>query len=121
MPAPEHAHVLLCAIEDNVANQLQNMLASLGDEVSRNPISLKSADLVFCGPDPDSLQRLLRAVKRSRRQVPVVVVSSDADVNSWLDALEAGADDYLPAPVERTALNWIREAQLTARQSTAVC
>ena len=93
------------------------MLGALGDQVSRNPRELRRADLVFCGPEPGSLQRLLRAVKRTRREVPVVVVSADAGVDAWLDALEAGAADYLPAPFEPTQLHWVRDAQLGVRKA----
>ena len=47
----------------------------------------------------------------------MVVVSHDAGVDAWLDALEAGAADYLPAPLEQTQLHWVREAQLGARKA----
>jgi DNA-binding NtrC family response regulator len=108
------ANVVLCELEDSLATQLHSMLAALGDRVSHNPKSLPKADLVFCGADQESLQKVLDEVARVRRSVPVVVVSREASVTSWLDALEAGAADYLPAPFERTQLNWIRESQLVA-------
>src|SRR5688500_12015304 len=102
MSTLEPANVLLCSIEDNVASRLQDMLGAFGDQVSRNPHALRNADLVFCGTEPESLQRLLQAVKRTGRDVPVIVVSPDPGVDAWLDALEAGAADYLPAPFDPT-------------------
>jgi DNA-binding response OmpR family regulator len=118
MSTPETANVLLCSIEDKIATQLRNMLSAMGDQVTTNPRSLRSADLVFCGPEPASLERVLRAVKQSRRDVPVVVVSPEADVNAWLNALEAGASDYLPAPFQPAELQWVRESQLASRKAS---
>jgi DNA-binding NtrC family response regulator len=111
------ANVVLCELEHSLATQLHSMLAALGDRVSHNPRSLPKADLVFCGADQESLQKVLGEIARVQRPVPVVVVSREASVSSWLDALEAGAADYLPAPFEPTQLNWIRESQLCAKKA----
>jgi DNA-binding response OmpR family regulator len=105
---------LLCDIEDTLASQLHSMLAAFGDTVSHQRRSLAKADLIFCGANPDALQGVLRDVRNAQRQVPVVVVSREDSVASWLDALEAGAADYLPAPFERAQLDWIRQAQLAS-------
>jgi DNA-binding response OmpR family regulator len=115
MSGYEPARVLLCEMEEHLAAQLQNLLVELGDEVTRNPHCLKSADLVFCGSNPRALPRLLRVLKRNGRAVPVIVVSHDADVPAWLDALEAGAADYLVTPFERAQVRWIRQTQLPSR------
>ena len=112
---PQPANIVVCELEAGLATQLQNMLAALND-VQCDLRALRHADVVFCGAEPQALHRVLRAIEKTHRAVPVVVVSRKADVSAWLDALEAGAADYLSAPLEARQLDWVLQSQLSARQ-----
>jgi FixJ family two-component response regulator len=109
------ANIVVCELEDGLATQLQSMLSALNG-FRCDYQSIGHADVVFCGADPQALSRVLRAVEETQRTVPVVVVSQRADVSAWLDALEAGAADYLSAPFEAHQLDWVLQSQLSARQ-----
>ena len=60
-------------------------------------------DIVFCSPRPDVLRQVLSLYLN----VPVVVVSRLPEMEDWLNALEAGAADYLAAPFETIQLRWL--------------
>lgn len=53
-------------------------------------------DVVVCGRDS---QALIQAAARERR-VPVIVTGEAHLVGAWLDAIEAGAWDYLVPPLD---------------------
>jgi DNA-binding response OmpR family regulator len=46
-------------------------------------------------------------------EFPVVVVSALPEIDKWLDALDAGADDYCAAPFDPRLLQNIVENALT--------
>lgn len=48
-------------------------------------------------PDMDGLD-LVRMVRRGGNRIPVIVLTAQSDVNSRIDGLDAGADDYLGKP-----------------------
>jgi len=47
--------------------------------------------------------------------LPVVVVSRDAETANWVLALEAGAQDYCAPPFEPSHIRWILEAAARTR------
>lgn len=63
------------------------------------------ADLVFCLADCLHFPALVRAA--NHRTLPIVAVTRHPDVNGWLDALEAGAADYIAPPFEAKQLAWV--------------
>ena len=77
------------------------------------------ADVVFCSSDQREYRRLLDAIERSSLQVPVVVVSRIPETSEWLDAIEAGANDYCAAPFERQHVSWLVQSALLAGQRAA--
>jgi two-component system response regulator PhoP len=48
--------------------------------------------------------QLLREARSKRRDLPVVVVTRDGDWNGYAHALDAGASDYIPHPINRRQL-----------------
>ena len=67
------------------------------DAVRRELPDLVLADVMLCGSDGISLLAALRAEPRTR-SVPVILLSARAGQEDRLQALEAGADDYLAKP-----------------------
>ena len=66
------------------------------DAVRRELPDLVLADVMLCGSDGISLLAALRA--EPARAVPVILLSARAGEEARLQALEAGADDYLAKP-----------------------
>ena len=73
------------------------------------------ADIIFCGPDPN----LVGELRTAKPCAAIVVVSRDAEVNPWLDAIEAGATDYCAAPFETAQVRWIVESSMRATAAAA--
>jgi signal transduction histidine kinase len=80
-----------------------------------NPPSVVISDVMVPGTDGFRLLRDLRSDTRTR-DLPVILVSSRADPESTLEALELGADDYLVKPFgARELLARIRATLHSAR------
>lgn len=68
-------------------------------------------------PQMDGLE-VIRELRRSDNQLPVIVLSALADVDNRVEGLQAGADDYLTKPFALAELSARVDAQ-TRRQQTA--
>lgn len=73
------------------------------------------SDIVFCSPRADVLRQVLSLY----RDVPVVVVSRLPEMEDWLNALEAGAADYLAAPFETIQLRWLLNSHTCLKTALA--
>lgn len=86
------------------------------DDIPADPKSWASIldapgpQLAFCSAGSPYLNALL-GVAASRR-LPVVVVSRLPDFRQWIDAIEAGASDYVAAPFEPVHMRWIVSASI---------
>ena len=78
------------------------------------------ADLVFCPAEPERCQPLLETLRQSHINLPVVVVSRQPEVSSWLGALEAGAQDYCAPPFEFEQIRWILEAAVRTQHAPGI-
>lgn len=85
-------------------------LALLADEASQVDAAL--CDLVM--PDLDGLTVLHKA-REMRPDVPVIIVTMHSTLSSAIDALRAGAVDYLPKPFDREVLARRLEAAMAQR------
>lgn len=70
-------------------------------------------------PDADGMD-VLNALREKRPDVPVIILTADDSVDSVVSAMQHGAFDYLPKPVQRTKLvttvrNAAERAQLSRR------
>ncbi len=54
-------------------------------------------------PDEDGLTAL-RAIKVRQPRIPVVMLTAESEVSTVVSAMQAGAWDYIPKPVQRTKL-----------------
>jgi two-component system OmpR family response regulator len=103
--------IKILLIEDDleISDLLGQYLGRFGMEViayahpqaALNSLSIESYDLVLLDltlPDIDGLDvcRLLR----QRSDIPIIISSARSDLTDKVDALELGADDYLPKPYE---------------------
>ena len=112
------AKILLVGLDPPLAEDLIDVLQQLGQSVQTAAIgsgALETGDanLVFAVSD------VLSAIRRTRPDLPVVVVSRLPEVNAWLDALEQGATDYCGAPFERKQVGWVLNSLLTPTLPTA--
>lgn len=78
------------------------------------------ADVVFCAAEPACCRPLLDAIRQEQMNLPVVVVSRAAEPANWLDAMEAGAQDYCAPPFEPTHVRWILETAVRSRATTGI-
>jgi signal transduction histidine kinase/DNA-binding response OmpR family regulator len=65
-------------------------------------------------PGMDGIELLAR-LKERNSELPVIVVTSLGDVESAVAAMRAGAEDYLPKPIDINALGFVIERALERR------
>jgi DNA-binding NtrC family response regulator len=107
------AKVLLFGLEHEVTAELRPVLNQLGQTVQESApaasvLEHTDANVVFAAGDS------LEAVRHTRPELPVVVVTRIPEVRGWLDALDAGASDYCGAPFEATQVRWVLDSSLRA-------
>jgi len=69
-------------------------------------------------PEMDGLE-VIRELRRSDSQIPVIVLSALADVDNRVEGLQAGADDYLTKPFALAELSARVDAQSRRLQTVA--
>lgn len=107
------AKVMLFGMDESLSKELREALrrwsqAAVSDALSSSGQTLaylttESVDLVFCGPDLETVKTL----RRLNPKTSIVVVSRLPEVMDWLEAIEAGADDYCAPPFEEAHIRWI--------------
>jgi DNA-binding response OmpR family regulator len=118
--------VLLFGLSDSLTFELERVLSQQGSvkvythrsvpgRHSLNLLKTLHADVVFCAAEPDRCRPLLEAMRQKHMNLPVVVVSRNAETANWVTALEAGAQDYCAPPFEPLHIRWILEAATKAR------
>lgn len=119
------ARILILGLEESISADLRRVLAeqghttvsepflSAGDSV--NAIDRARVDLVFCTSETLHFEALLGCLRAQGRSVPVVVASRIPEVDTWLDALDAGAYDYCAAPFEPRLVGQIVNNALSYR------
>ena len=63
-------------------------------------------DLIICDlrmPDCDGLN-LLQAIRGSGNEIPVIILTAYGEVDTYLDAMNAGATEYLNKPIKSDEL-----------------
>ncbi|MCB1836488.1 MAG: response regulator transcription factor [Alcanivoracaceae bacterium] len=115
MEQPEAAHILVLEDDDSLRGVLKDFLSLMGYRVTeardiaeyRAQATSQDIDLTLLDlnlPDGDGLT-LVRELA-SQSGAPVFVVSGRCDEGSRLQALEAGADDYLIKPFNARELEY---------------
>ena len=108
------AKIVCTGLDKCVQRDLGRVLGNEGHEVVvRDGGDVAGADAVFCNGDCPSYATLLRRIRGLTPYLPVVVVTRLPESEKWLNALEAGADDYCSAPFEPVQVRWILSAVLS--------
>lgn len=103
--------LLLCGLDSQVAAQIVAALPEHEVTIASDATScwdfIERPDhgMVFCATGSPLKVELL-SVARNRR-LPVVVVARHADASDYLDAMDAGAFDYITPPLYAAQLRWI--------------
>ena len=108
MQAPR---ALLIGLEPDIASELEQTLARMGHLASRSeldqlPSLARRTDVIFCSDQWSSVNSLVSLLRSLRSPVRVIVASRKAEEAAWLEALEAGADDYCSTPFETAQISW---------------
>jgi DNA-binding NtrC family response regulator len=117
---PVMAKIVLIGLEQSDAGHICRALAVERHQVEQQsrdlPVrNLRDADLVFAGGEPAGYLPLLKRVREAQPTLPFVVVTRIAEMNEWLDALEAGATDYCSVPIQTRQIHWLMERALSRR------
>jgi DNA-binding NtrC family response regulator len=117
------AKLILIGLEQVTASLIHKVLPAGGHSVeyqtNAGAVSVSDADIVFTDAESDRSLTLLRRLKQTYPDLPCVVLSRMPDTREWLDALEAGAADYVGAPFDTAQLLRIVEAVQPVRRSAA--
>lgn len=119
---PEAPRLLVADDEWTVVELLVSFLRGKGYQVApaydgrealdlfnSQPFDLVLSDLRM--PTIGGLQ-LLEELKRTKPQVPVVLISGYGDVETVVKALKAGAENFLSKPLRMDALEWVVKQSL---------
>lgn len=125
------ARILVVDDDPSIRNLLNVLLGKVGYEVVlaisgedalkqalRNPPDLLILDVILPGMDGYTLCRRLRQ-NPSTRQLPILVLTSQAETADKLAGFNAGADDYLTKPFEPTELVYRVKGLLARGQQAA--
>jgi CheY-like chemotaxis protein len=107
--------VTIYALSPDLESDLATALAPLCRDIRTVNDLPRGARVVFCPSNLDDVTRL----RAAEPQTAIIVVSRHPEINDWLDAIEAGANDYCAAPFETSQLQWLlqtcqRPVQLAA-------
>jgi DNA-binding NtrC family response regulator len=115
----ETIHVLVVDDEPVMRGMLEKTLTKEGHSVylassaeealemlERNPVNIVLSDLSMPGMDGFAL---LKTLKESRPELPVIVMTAYADIYSVKDALLKGAEDYITKPFKSMEICMIVE------------
>ncbi len=126
--APNKLSVVLVGLPDGLAGELEQVLMreprvrvyahpTVPGPHSLGLLKTVRADVVFCAAEPELCRPLLDAIKQEQLNLPVVVVSRTVERANWLDAMEAGAQDYCAPPFEPVHMRWILETAARSRRA----
>src|SRR5207237_4944051 len=71
--------------------------------IEKEKFSLILLDLMMPDLNGDEVLKVIRG-DPDKRDVPVIMISADTDVDKVSQCIELGADDYLPTPFHSTIL-----------------
>lgn len=108
------ATILLYGLEPELENELVQVLGRYHVKPchSDDLDAIAEARMVFCSAVGGPLRSLLALTRKLPCPPPVVVVSRLKEESRELDAREAGAQDYCPAPFDTRRLGNILSATL---------
>lgn len=102
--------ISLIDFPDNLTADLVSLSAHLGCEITRqdhaDEIPNDAAAVFVCGDRAGWLEKICH-IRATHGRMFVVIATRLPDHEKWLDALEAGANDYCGAPVDTRQFEWL--------------
>lgn len=97
------ATLLLLGLDDASAEAISRLASQAGHSVRRESMrttfeTRPMEDLVVVSGDQGKYRDAIYSLRQFPAAPPVVVISRLGETSGWLDALEAGASDFLAAP-----------------------
>ena len=127
---PNLREVLVVSSDDEVRRNLAGIVGLYGLEPvlcvtvadSRAVLTRYPICVVVCEDQlaDGSYRDLVEAVKRTTADAPVIVVSRLADWNEYLNAVRAGALDYIGLPPHRAEIEWAIKNVLVRQPSNTI-
>lgn len=115
--------ISLINFTDNLAEDLAAVCAPLGCEIRRHDaadqIPANAAAAFVCGDRAGWLENICR-IRSIHDRMFLVIATDRPDHEKWLDALEAGANDYCCTPVESDQFAWLLRRDLERRPAAAM-
>jgi DNA-binding NtrC family response regulator len=110
----EMARVIFLRLDPRSSAQLGPLLMADGHEIhverESAPIGVvRGSSAVFIGGVAEGYLPVLRRLRALDGKLCLVVIARAPDTQSWLDAIEAGATDYWPAPFEASQVRALIE------------
>ncbi|MBI4906137.1 MAG: response regulator [Acidobacteria bacterium] len=112
--------LLLCGLDPEVAAGLKDLLPlcqwvfepdpPADEEGCRALFATARPNVVFCPAEFAHRNAFLAAARDA--SIPVVVLSRLPDARDWLNAMDAGAADYVVPPLDLRQLHWILQSSL---------
>ena len=105
------ASACLIGVDPTATNRIVDVLHANGHRVTNHlppgaaPPS-DPLDVIFAGGGPDQYLRLLADVRKKHHVYGFIVVGQRPSTTQWLDAIEAGASDYLATPPNEREILW---------------
>ena len=112
---------VLYGLEEKLADELAHALTACCRRIDRadadpaGSARMRGADVIFCRADVGDVRRL----KAANPDTAVIVASRLPEVSDWLDALDAGAQDYCAAPFERVQVRWVLDSHVRTSHAAA--
>ena len=113
--------VTLLGVPEDLARDLTLVLLAERHQVNRKRFIQElgrwpNSNAVFISGDDPDFRAVIRLVRQDWPDLPVIVVTRLPETAHWLDALEAGANDYCGAPFERIQVRCLLNAVLRSQQ-----
>ena len=116
--------ISLIDFPESHAEDLAALSAHLGFGINRqehaDEIPGDTAAVFVCGDRTGWLEKICR-IREAHRRMFVVIATREPDHEKWLDALEAGANDYCCAPLDTRQFEWLlrRDTGTSVGRTTA--
>ncbi|MBL8175975.1 MAG: hypothetical protein JNK48_14960 [Bryobacterales bacterium] len=115
-----YPRLLLMGLDPSTAEALEHALPRRFTSLARSvPTDLASflamlkevqPDVIFCPARHRHLKEILE--RASAQRLPVVVVTRNPDAREWIDAMDAGASDYVATPFHRDQIEWVLQSSM---------
>jgi DNA-binding response OmpR family regulator len=106
------SQIVLLGLPEDLSRPLAQLLREESHQVRqrqfiRDVSKGAKADVAFISGDIPDLRNAIALLREKEPRIPLIVVTRLPETRQWLDALEAGATDYIGGPFERVHIRWL--------------